>query len=87
MIFDKETETQRHPGQPGDRTDREKRSKTTLEAWTGMVISQPKVNRAVRTLLRRFVLEGGFDVDTALDDIRITKSGGTDGTSHDVAQR
>ena len=76
MIFDKETETQRHPGQPVDRTDQEKRSKTTLETWTGMVISQPKANRTVRNLLRRFVLEGGFDIDAALDDIRIAKSGG-----------
>ena len=53
-----------------------KRSKTTLETWTGMVISQPKANRTVRNLLRRFVLEGGFDIDAALDDIRIAKSGG-----------
>ncbi|RSX53219.1 DEAD/DEAH box helicase [Bifidobacterium goeldii] len=43
-----------------------KRSKAVLEQLRHATIPQPKVNREVRGLLRRFVLEGGFDVDAAL---------------------
>ncbi|RSX50613.1 type I restriction endonuclease subunit R [Bifidobacterium callimiconis] len=43
-----------------------KRAKAILEEWQHTTIPQPKVNRKVRSLLRRFVLEGGFDIDVAL---------------------
>ncbi|OXM99418.1 type I restriction endonuclease subunit R [Bifidobacterium vansinderenii] len=43
-----------------------KRAKAILEEWQHTTIPQPKVNRKVRSLLRRFVLEGGFDIDAAL---------------------
>ncbi|OZG59678.1 DEAD/DEAH box helicase [Bifidobacterium myosotis] len=63
-------------------------SKSTLEAWMGVIISQPKVNRTVRNLLRRFVLGGGFDVDETLEKMRIAKGGEeSDDTPRDVAQR
>ena len=63
-------------------------SKSTLEAWTGMTISQHKVNGKVRNLLRHFVLEGGFDVDAALEKMRSTKDEEeSDDTPRDVAQR
>lgn len=63
-------------------------SKSTLEAWMGVIISQPKVNRTVRNLLRRFVLGGGFDVDETLEKMRIAKGEEEpDDTPRDVAQR
>ena len=43
-----------------------KRAKSMLEQLWHTTIPQHKVNRKVRALLRRFVLEGGFDVDAAL---------------------
>ena len=46
-----------------------KRSRNTLETRLHTSISQPKVNRIVRTLLRRFVTEGGFDVDAEIGKI------------------
>lgn len=65
-----------------------KLSKSTLEVWMGVIISQPKANRTVRNLLRRFVLGGGFDVDETLEKMRIAKGEEeSDDTPRDVAQR
>lgn len=65
-----------------------KLSKSTLEAWMGVIIPQPKANRTVRNLLRRFVLGGGFDVDETLEKMRIAKGEEEpDDTPRDVAQR
>lgn len=65
-----------------------KLSKSTLEVWMGVIIPQPKANRTVRNLLRRFVLGGGFDVDETLEKMRIAKGEEeSDDTPRDVAQR